>query len=148
MSKIRSHEGCSHASTKAARAKCRRDRVKWDSMMDAVITEAASTKTLQSQKIELPAPIVLDDATAVKELFDEVESEGALDMTGTHVSRLNWKDVKDYRVEMKIRVDGSEGSSTRVGKITGWGEKKIRFISDEGKLNMIDSERVISATVI
>lgn len=141
-----SHEGCGHASNKAARAKCRRLRVKFDSAFDAVMAEAAEPTITPATAVGTITGAQMDSYAAADP--DDADDKPATDGDKwKRVTRENWQSYKGQRIEMQIKTDGVQGPSERVGTITGWGEKKIRYISDAGKLNMVDAERVIVARV-
>jgi len=98
MSKIQSHATCSHENSKAARAKCRRNRAKFADALMAAITEPAV--------IETPAPV-----------FEAVT-----------VTAGNWREHKDTRVRIFTRVDDDTQSEIASGvKITGWGKQWINY---------------------
>ena len=107
MSKIVSHENCTHESSKAGRAKCRRDRAKFADVFSAVMGEAVA-----GTAIETPAPV-----------FESID-----------VTRENWRDHADSPVVLFTRIDEDVEAPIAEGvKITGWGKQWVNYVNDEGK---------------
>src|SRR3546814_6047541 len=79
MTKIQSHAECSHASSKTARAKCRRDRAK---MADAFSSVAAEFGNVQMGTAEVVAP---------EPVFEPVK-----------VTAENWRDFRETPVRIEI----------------------------------------------
>jgi hypothetical protein len=106
MSKIVSHANCTHESSKAARAKCRRSRDKMAEAFAAVLGETAGIA------VETPAPV-----------FESV-----------NVTRENWRDHADSPVVLFTRISDDEEAPIAEGvKITGWGKQWVNYVNDEGK---------------
>src|SRR3546814_5077971 len=87
MSKIQSHAECSHASSKTARAKCRRDRAK---MADAFSSVAAEFGNVQMGTAEVVAP---------EPVFEPVK-----------VTAENWRDFRETPVRIAVRLTDDEES--------------------------------------
>lgn len=103
-----SHENCTHASSKAGRAKCRRDRSKFADVFSAVLGEAAEAGTA----VETPAPVFVAE----------------------NVTRDNWRDFADKPVVLFTRISDDEEAPIAQGvKITGWGKQWVNYVNDEGK---------------
>jgi len=110
MSKIQSHADCSHEPTKAGRAKCRRARAKFADALMAAIAEPATTT------IETPEPAVIE-------------------WEPTRVTADNWREHKDDRVRIAVRLSDDEESEIASGvKITGWGKQWINYEAADGKI--------------
>lgn len=98
MSKIQSHENCTHASSKAARAKCRRSRARFANELALAMAEP--------ETIEAPAPV-----------FESVA-----------VTQENWREHKSDQVEIFVRVSDDEESVVATNAyITGWGARWINY---------------------
>lgn len=107
MSKIQSHENCTHESSKAARAKCRRSRAKFADVFAAIADEALTA----AETIETPEPA-----------FEAVR-----------VTAENWRDHKETRVRIAVRISDDEESEVASGvKITGWGKRWINYVTADG----------------
>lgn len=108
MSKIQSHENCTHESSKAARAKCRRSRAKFaDVFADALNEHAAGTATVPTA-----SPV-----------FEPVR-----------VTADTWRDFKETPVRIATQIDDETDSEIATGVyLTGWGKQWINYTNDEGK---------------
>jgi hypothetical protein len=107
MSRIVSHENCQHASTKAARAQCRRHRAKFADVFSAVLGETAGTA------IEAPAPV----------------------FEGVAVTAENWREFREQKVVLFTRIDEDEEAPIAEGVfITGWGKQWVNYASPIGKV--------------
>jgi hypothetical protein len=119
MSKNFSHAACDHASTKVARAKCRREMAR---------SIAAILPSIES-------PII----TA----WESMKS-GPLELTAaparTDVTSENWREFKGQTVAVDVIGETFEG------EITGWSAKNIQ-LKIEGKTVRHPAEIVIRATV-
>lgn len=104
MSKIQSHENCTHESSKAARAKCRRSRAKFADAFASALTDGTA--------IETPAPV-----------FEPVR-----------VTADTWRDFKETPVRIATQIDDETDSEIATGVyLTGWGKQWINYTNDEGK---------------
>lgn len=106
-----SHENCTHASTKAGRAQCRRNRNK---LSDAFASVAAEFGNVQMEGVEIepPAPVFVAE----------------------NVTRDNWRDFADKPVVLFTRIDEDVEAPIAEGvKITGWGARWVNYVNDEGK---------------
>lgn len=107
MSKIQSHANCDHTSSKAARAKCRRSRLKFADVLSATLNEAG---ILTAQTVETPAFVPVN------------------------VTRENWREHKESPVVLFTRISDDEEAPIAEGvKITGWGARWVNYVNDEGK---------------
>lgn len=107
MSKIVSHANCTHSSSKAGRAKCRRDRAKFADVFSAVLGETAGTA------IQTPAPV-----------FESVA-----------VTAENWREFREQKVVLFTRIDDDTEAPIAEGVfITGWGKQWVNYASPIGKV--------------
>ncbi|QEQ93669.1 hypothetical protein SEA_ZUKO_91 [Streptomyces phage Zuko] len=118
MSKIQSHENCTHPATKAGRAKCRRSRAKFADAFSAALTDGTA--------IETPAPV-----------FESVR-----------VTKETWREHKDDAVRIWTQIDDETESEIATGvKITGWGKQWVNYEDAEGKTRRASVTCVRVATV-
>lgn len=111
MSKIQSHAECSHASSKTARAKCRRDRAKMADAFSSLATEFGNVQ-IGTAEVVVPEPV-----------FEPVR-----------VTAENWREHKEDRVRIAVRLIDDEESEVASGvTITGWGKQWINYRTPEGK---------------
>ena len=98
------HNECQHPSTKSERAKCRRQRAKFDGALAAVIAESVT--------IEAPAPAFV-----------------SIDVTAE-----NWREHKESPVVLFTRIDDDTEAPIAEGvKITGWGKRWVNYQTADGK---------------
>lgn len=116
-----SHAACDHASTKVARAKCRREMARSVASLVAVATVASpiitAWESMKTGPLELTAAPVRTDVTAE-----------------------NWREFKGQTVSVDVIGDTFEG------EITGWSAKNIQ-LKIAGKTVRHPAEIVIRATV-
>lgn len=106
MSNYTSHENCAHASSKAARAKCRRSRNTFADALTAVIAEPGVTT------VEEPAPVFQSQAVTAE----------------------NWREFRDQKVVLFTRISEDEEAPIAEGVyITGWGKQWVNYASPIGK---------------
>lgn len=111
MSKIQSHAECAHASSKSARAKCRRDRAKMADAFSSLASEFGNVQIGTAPVVE-PEPV-----------FEPVR-----------VTAENWRDFRETRVRIAVRLTDDEESEVASGvHITGWGKQWINYASPIGK---------------
>lgn len=127
MTKTRfSHAQCEHPSTKAARAKCRKE------MRAAATGEVASTPKpvavtpTKKNPRKAAAPVVAveppADASAPAADAEKVETAPAAELT--EVTRETWREFKDQRVT--VHVVGVEEPFTNL-ELIGWSIRLIQF---------------------
>lgn len=105
MSKIQSHENCTHESSKAARAKCRRSRAKFADAFSAALTDGTAT-------VPTAPPV-----------FEPVR-----------VTADTWREYKETPVRIATQIDDETQSEIATGVyLTGWGKQWINYTNDEGK---------------
>ncbi|MFE2646069.1 hypothetical protein ACFXDO_26390 [Streptomyces nigra] len=133
MTKTRfSHAACEHPSTKAARAKCRKE------MRAAATGEVAST----------PKPVAVTPTK--KKDPRKVAAKPAADETApaaepTEVTRETWREFKDQRVT--VHVVGVEEPFSNL-ELTGWSIKLIQFKDAEGKSHRLPVTTVEKVTTV
>lgn len=104
-----SHENCTHASSKAGRAKCRRARATMADAFAAVLGEAVEAGTA----IETPEPV-----------FESVA-----------VTAENWREFREQKVVLFTRIDDDTEAPIAEGVfITGWGKQWVNYASPIGKV--------------
>lgn len=105
MSKIQSHENCTHESSKAARAKCRRSRAKFADAFASALTDGTAIVPTASPVFE-PVRVTAD----------------------------TWRDFKETPVRIATQIDDETDSEIATGVyLTGWGKQWINYTNDEGK---------------
>lgn len=121
MSKNFSHAACQHASTKVARAKCRREMARSIAAVLTVVSESPIITAWESMK------------------------SGPLELTAapvrTVVTADNWREYKGQTVAVDFY------GVTDLAEITGWSEKNIQ-IKVNGKTKRYPAEHVLSATLV
>ena len=123
MSARISHAACAHATTKVARAKCRRDLAKLVTTIVAVASIAAESPIITEWNAMKSGPLELLPA-AVK----------------TAVTSENWREFKGQTVAVEFY------GLTRHAEITGWSAKNIQ-LKIAGKTQRFPAEHVLSAAV-
>lgn len=109
MSKIQSHENCTHESSKAARAKCRRSRAKFADAFASALTDGTATVPTASPVFE-PVRVTAD----------------------------TWRDFKETPVRIATQIDDETDSEIATGVyLTGWGKQWINYTNDEGKTKRV-----------
>jgi hypothetical protein len=120
MSKNFSHAACDHASTKVARAKCRREMARSIAAVLTVVSESpilTAWESMKSGPLELlPAP------------------------SRTEITAENWREFKGQTASVDLIGETVEG------EITGWSAKNIQ-IKAAGKTVRHPVEIVIRAAV-
>lgn len=103
-----SHENCTHASTKAGRAQCRRARAKFADAFSAVLSE-----TLAGTAVETPEPA-----------FESIR-----------LTADTWRDHKETPVKISTMIDlDTESVIVERAKITSWGKRWINYTPEGGTL--------------
>jgi hypothetical protein len=118
-----SHANCSHANTKVARNKCRRDLAKARN-----IIIAAADALINGPKMLTAAPAVSTD-TIIETITIAEE-----------ITRENWREFKNSPVVVLTNDD----EPTIRGSVTGWSPKLVQIKSDAGKTVRIPSENVVT----
>ena len=118
-----SHANCSHANTKVARNKCRRDLAKARN-----IIIAAADALINGPKMLTAAPAVSTD-TIIETITIAEE-----------ITRENWREFKGQTVSVDLIGETVEG------EITGWSAKNVQIKTD-GKTVRHPVSIVIRATV-
>lgn len=107
MSKIESHANCTHESSKAGRAKCRRSRAKFADAFASALTDGTAT-------------VIVPTASPV---FEPVR-----------VTADTWREYKETPVRIATQIDDETQSEIATGVfLTGWGKQWINYTNDEGK---------------
>jgi hypothetical protein len=125
MSKIQSHVDCSHESSKAARAKCRRSRAKFADAFTALLAEPEMT-IIQSEEVAVPSE---------EEEFITVEApEEPPSFIPERVTAENWKEYKETPVRITFLADEETESEIASGVlIVGWGKRWIDYRRPDGE---------------
>lgn len=143
-----SHAACTHPSTKAGRAACRKQ------MRDAAMgkttesaAKAAAPKSGTAKKDpRKAAPVAAVETTepttaAEKTETAPVETPAA---ESVEVTRETWREFKEQRVT--VHVVGVEEPFTNL-ELTGWSIKLIQFKDAEGKSHRLPATTVEKVTV-
>lgn len=146
-----SHAACTHPSTKAGRAGCRkamRDAAMGKTTESAAKAAAPKAGTATAKKdprkaapavtVETPAD---ESAAPVKTETAPVETPAA---EPVEVTRETWREFKEQRVT--VHVVGVEESFSNL-ELTGWSIKLIQFKDAEGKSHRLPATTVEKVTV-
>ncbi|QEQ93673.1 hypothetical protein SEA_ZUKO_95 [Streptomyces phage Zuko] len=123
MSKNFSHAACDHASTKVARAKCRREMARSVAALVAVASVVTDSPIITAWESMKTGPLELLPAPSRTEITAE-----------------NWREFKGQTASVDLIGETVEG------EITGWSAKNIQ-IKVAGKTVRHPVEIVIRATV-
>jgi hypothetical protein len=119
-----SHAACDHASTKVARAKCRREMARSIASLVSVATVVAESPIITAWESMKSGPLELIAAPV-----------------RTVVTAENWREFKGQTVAVDFY------GVTDLAEITGWSDKNIQ-IKVNGKTKRYPAEHVLSATLV
>lgn len=136
------HANCTHAKTKSARAACRRDTKNFPGTK---LAAPATVEAVATAAIETPAAGFKWEPGTSQGVFGE--GDEWMNMGGQPVTRENWKTHRDLVIEITITTHGVQGDHFIIGKITAWGEKNFRYVSQTGASTTVAAERVRHAFV-
>lgn len=145
-----SHADCAHASTKVARAKCRRQLQKMVSTIVAVASIVPAAPLML-----MPAPIALtrtETCVICSAEFETIAAESFEIDPVCHrhtleeatdapiVTRENWREFKGQNVTIVAKT------FTIVAEITGWSANNLQYKTDEGKTVRRPLSMIVSVT--
>ncbi|MEV4879323.1 hypothetical protein OHB31_18745 [Streptomyces microflavus] len=151
MTKTRfSHAACDHASTKAARAKCRKE-MRGEAVASAASTPkpVAVTPTKMKDPRKVAAALKVESAPAVEtptadESAPAVQTETVPAAEPVEITPDTWRDHKDAAA--LVHINGvAEPFAAQC--ITGWSIKFLQFTDSEGKRQRIPASTVERVTV-
>ncbi|MEU9067339.1 hypothetical protein AB0D60_10670 [Streptomyces sp. NPDC048306] len=151
MTKTRfSHAACDHASTKAARAKCRKE-MRGEAVASTVAAPkpvaVTPTKKKDPRKVAAapkPAAVVTVETPTADESAP-AQPKTPAPAEPQEVTRETWRDFKDQRVT--VHVVGVEEPFTNL-ELTGWSIKLIQFKDAEGKSHRLPVTTVEKVTTV
>lgn len=146
MTKTRfSHAACDHASTKAARAACRK-QMRGEAVASTVtapkpvaVTPAKKDPRKVAAKPAAPVETPADETAPAAE---PIETAPAADLQ--EVTRETWREFKEQRVT--VHVVGVEEPFSNL-ELTGWSIKLIQFKDADGKSHRLPATTVEKVTV-
>ncbi|MDH2394087.1 hypothetical protein QCN29_36200 [Streptomyces sp. HNM0663] len=150
MTKTRfSHAQCEHPSTKAARAKCRKE------MRGEAVASAASTpkpvavtptkkKDPRKAATAVPAKVETPADETTPESAPAVQTETAPAAEPVEITPDTWRDHKDKAASVYINGVAEPFAAQC---ITGWSIKFLQFTDSEGKRQRIPASTVERVTV-
>ncbi|MER6325794.1 hypothetical protein [Streptomyces coelicoflavus] len=148
MTKTRfSHAACDHASTKAARAKCRKE-MRGEAVASTVTAPkpvaVTPTKKKDPRKVAAAPVVAVETApesapTADAEKVEKPAAAGPVEITPD-----TWRDHKDKAASVYINGVAEPFAAQC---ITGWSIKFLQFTDSEGKRQRIPASTVERVTV-
>lgn len=121
-----SHAHCDHASSKAARAKCRRNRGKFNDLFADMAAEAltlAEEPTLTGTELDAAYDGLI---TAADDLVAKMEADEKFEPIA--VTRETWRDFKGLPLRIATQLDDEKQSvHTEGAEITAWGAQWITY---------------------
>lgn len=147
MTKTRfSHAACTHPSTKAGRAACRKAlRAAAEPAAPSTPKPVAITPTKKKDPRKVAAkPAPVETPTAETAPAVQAEPETAPTAEPQEVTRETWREFKEQRVTVHV-VGVAEPFSNL--ELTGWSIKLIQFKDAEGKSHRLPATTVEKVTV-
>lgn len=143
-----SHAACEHPSTKAARAKCRKE-MRGEAVAASTPKPVAVTPTKKKDPRKVaaapkPAAVETPADETTPESAPAMQAETAPAAEPTEVTRETWREFKDQRVT--VHVVGVEEPFSNL-ELTGWSIKLIQFKDAEGKSHRLPVTTVEKVTV-
>ncbi|MFE3016628.1 hypothetical protein [Streptomyces sp. NPDC059256] len=150
MTKTRfSHTTCDHSSTKAARAKCRKE-MRGEAVASNVTAPkpvaVTPTKKKDPRKVAAapkPAPVETPTAETAPAVPTQQTPEAAPAADPVEVTRETWREFKEQRVT--VHVVGVEEPFTDL-ELTGWSIKLVQFTDADGKSHRLPATTVEKVT--
>ncbi|MFF3879344.1 hypothetical protein [Streptomyces sp. NPDC001978] len=167
MTKTRfSHATCSHPSTKAGRAGCRkqmRDAALGETAVKAATTAKAGVAQTESAPADTSAPghactletdcpvcggdqtkWPISESTPASDVTTDDAAEGVASVEPTEITRETWKEHKNTAAQVHVKgVDEPFAAQA----VTGWSIKFLQFTDAEGKRQQIPASTVERVTV-
>ncbi|GAA0671549.1 hypothetical protein GCM10009535_59090 [Streptomyces thermocarboxydovorans] len=138
MTKTRfSHAQCEHPSTKAARAKCRKE-MRGEAVAASAPKPVAVTPTKKKDPRKVAAPVVAVETPAEGVASDDTP-ETAPAAEPTEITPDTWRDHKDKAASVYINGVAEPFAAQC---ITGWSIKFLQFTDSEGKRQRIPASTV------
>jgi hypothetical protein len=147
MTKTRfSHAACEHPSTKAARAKCRKE-MRGEAVAASAPKPVAVTPTKKKDPRKVaakPAAVVTVETPTADESAPAVQAETVPAAEPVEITPDTWRDHKDTAA--LVHINGvAEPFAAQC--ITGWSIKFLQFTDSEGKRQRIPASTVERVTV-
>lgn len=143
MAKTRfSHAACDHASTKAARAKCRKE-MRGEAVAAVTPKPVAVTPTKKKDPRKAAAPVVAVE-TPAEGVSTTHPVETAPAAEPVEINSDTWRDHKDKAASVYINGVAEPFAAQC---ITGWSIKFLQFTDSEGKRQRIPASTVERVTV-
>ncbi|MFD5650971.1 hypothetical protein [Streptomyces sp. NPDC127039] len=144
MTKTRfSHAACQHPSTKAARAKCRKE-MRGEAVAVTTPKPVAVTPTNKKDPRKVAAAPKVETTTAADESATDAPVETAPAAEPVEINSDTWRDHKDTAASVYINGVAEPFAAQC---ITGWSIKFLQFTDSEGKRQRIPASTVERVTV-